>query len=624
MNRFYRSINTAQSTQHPLDLIYYIGAQKEKDIEDYVNDIQNNLDASANYETIYSPDTMYKKQKNDELLQSVNALAKENNLGDVITQGKVRSAINQFTNDPEVLGSIQRTNAYKLWQENKQKLGDKYAPQNDPFLMYSHAYETEGDPSAKEKLKVFQGITPYFDTDKQLQTTLSKDNVGLDINEYPSGIYIVSDAKNNRILAYKQDADGNIIKDADGNPIPVSTKLQAALNTLPLDFYAQKQRDYNYYWKNSGISYDEYLNDYFNNAIRAHSIDQHKITQRGSDWARLYWDMEKEKKEDQGREVPGSPFSKPVPPGSPSAFYAKDGKIYQNTNTPAETAFKVAGNFFSLGPQGIIPGILSGEVGIFQQIFGGQDPVDVNSKGYKELEAGARAYGYIDPEETNQNVITEGIAKMMSDNANASIQGSFIAPGVESTYRDKFNKMFFDRAGNDGSGASGEASQYKYIGENGKVYAGKNFVDSYTGKGKLVSYTGTYLDPLSPFEYGSNLVTAVDDKEGKVKKFIQGPDVDARRTYNYFANGIIRSFYSPGFNKDGHKYNEFDIPSGTLDPNGKAIMEGHYTSELLPTGQFLVTYPDDSKVLFQKSEYKLPSGQNMQFLEEIGQYGKSN
>lgn len=299
MNRFYKSINTAEYVHRPLDLIYQTGQAKEKDAEDFVSGIQDQLDSSANYETVYSPDTDYKVQKSNNLLNQVNELGSAN-LFDPLVKNKIRSAIGEFTNDREVLAAIQRTNAYAKWQETKNKLGKDYAPQNDPFLQLSQTYETTGDKNIGDQLRVFQGIDPYFDTDKQIHTTLSKDNVKLDKNMFTNGIYFVTNSSNNGVTAYqpKVDAKGNVAKDGNGDPIlepvPGETKLNNALRTLPLEFYDQMRKDYDYYYKDSKMSYSDYINNYLRDALIAATQQEHELSQRSADWARLAWDQQKD------------------------------------------------------------------------------------------------------------------------------------------------------------------------------------------------------------------------------------------------------------------------------------------------------------------------------------------
>ena len=152
-NRFQKVIPGSSYIPHNYDAMFKVGLLKDQEIQGIVDSGQDFLNTEGNYSTIYNPDTEYKLSKVNSLVQGMNELASKD-LSDPTVQNKLRGLRSGFSNDPEVYGAVQRTNAYNTFLTRKKELGEKYRDQNaDQFLADIEAYQM-GDKDAGERLKL--------------------------------------------------------------------------------------------------------------------------------------------------------------------------------------------------------------------------------------------------------------------------------------------------------------------------------------------------------------------------------------------------------------------------------------------------------------------------------------
>jgi hypothetical protein len=228
-NRYSGAVSGTSYLRKPFDALLKVGMLKDQAYGQSIEDIQGGIDKSANYNTIYNPDTQYKIQKANELLTGINEIATQD-ISDPRVQNKLRSQINQFSNDPKVLGAIQRTDAYNTYLDRKKELGDKYRDQNaDQFLADIEAFQM-GDEAAGERLKLAPDIEGYYDYNKELQENLK--------NIQDQGISIIGGNYINNIEGRFGMNNGEIVSD--------DRLGKLFLNGLSAEAYQQMDKDYKY------------------------------------------------------------------------------------------------------------------------------------------------------------------------------------------------------------------------------------------------------------------------------------------------------------------------------------------------------------------------------------------
>lgn len=222
MNRFYKSLSPTHYQPNNYEAMFKVGLLKDQDIQNVVNSGQDFLNTEGNYSTIYNPDTEYKLNKVNSLVQGMNELASKD-LSDPTVQNKLRGLRSGFSNDPEVLGAVQRTNAYNTFLARKKELGDKYRDQNaDQFLADIEAYQM-GDKDAGERLKLAPDVEPY--------TNWFKDEF----------IPTVDKLKTDKTIT---GFGSNYLTTTEG--VTPERIQQLLLNGLSSEAYQQMQKDYNY------------------------------------------------------------------------------------------------------------------------------------------------------------------------------------------------------------------------------------------------------------------------------------------------------------------------------------------------------------------------------------------
>ena len=221
-NRFQKVIPGSSYIPHNYDAMFKVGLLKDQEIQGIVDSNQDFLNTDGNYSTIYNPDTEYKLNKVNSLVQGMNELASKD-LSDPTVQNKLRGLRSGFSNDPEVYGAVQRTNAYNTFLARKKELGDKYRDQNaDQFLADIEAYQM-GDKDAGERLKLAPDVEPY--------TNWFKDEF----------IPTVDKLKTDKTIT---GFGSNYLTTTEG--VTPERIQQLLLNGLSSEAYQQMQKDYNY------------------------------------------------------------------------------------------------------------------------------------------------------------------------------------------------------------------------------------------------------------------------------------------------------------------------------------------------------------------------------------------
>lgn len=221
-NRFQKVIPGSTYVPHNYEDMFKVGLLKDQDIQGIIDSGQDFLNTEGNYATIYNPDTEYKLDKVNSLVQGMNELTSQD-LSDPVVQNKLRGLKSGFSNDPEVYGAIQRTNAYNIFLTRKKELGDKYRDQNaDQFLADIEAYQM-GDKDAGERLKLAPDIEPYTDWFKgEFIPTVEKLKADKTITGFGSNYLITTEG------------------------VTPERIQQLLLNGLSSEAYQQMQKDYNY------------------------------------------------------------------------------------------------------------------------------------------------------------------------------------------------------------------------------------------------------------------------------------------------------------------------------------------------------------------------------------------
>jgi hypothetical protein len=221
-NRFQKVIPGSSYIPHNYEAMFKVGLLKDQEIQGIVDSGQEFLNTEGNYSTIYNPDTEYKLNKVNTLVQGMNELTSQD-LSDPVVQNKLRGLRSGFSNDPEVLGAVQRTNAYNTFLTRKKELGEKYRDQNaDQFLADMEAYQM-GDKEAGERLKLAPDVEPYTDWFKgEFIPTVEKLKADKTITGFGS----------------------NYLTTTEG--VTPERVQQLLLNGLSSEAYQQMQKDYNY------------------------------------------------------------------------------------------------------------------------------------------------------------------------------------------------------------------------------------------------------------------------------------------------------------------------------------------------------------------------------------------
>ena len=580
-SRYSGAITPTQYVHKPLEAAFKVGLMKDAGIQDIIDSGQDFLNTEGNYATVFNPDTEYKIKKVKSLVQGMNDLV-SGKLDDPVTQNKLRELRSTFSNDKEVYGAIQRTNAFNEYQKNVEKLGKDYRDQNALDYLDAVKRYQMGDTSVANILKLPPSIDPYYDYNKEFHDNL-KDIGDMGVS-FVNGDFIDNTTDGDFI----DNTTGRFATDGKGGIVSDDRIGSMFLSGLSSEAYQQMAKDHRFeqYNGNTDKTFEEWVADRARSSQFSYSnaINKLDYTGRSLGYARL----NKEFEEKESPLIPGSIFQ----PGSKiqgeSPYYvSSDGKVRVNRNSKAEIDKSVGNAIAST------PGVSAGYggvmwlTGVLQNIFGDNDTLDVNTEGYKNLEQAAKNRGFIQDNWNTEEEKTKGVSDYLNFRQDATVQGSLVIPNLNSPYRKNYNEAFFP--GSDGKGMVGDglASNFSYADESGKIYTGKEFVGTF--KGKPVSYSGTYEDVFSPHEYGSTEIAI--DNGGQIVKVIQSPTITARQAPQYFANGILRASQSPNINKDGFAYNEFEIPSNSQS----GASPGRYTSEELLDGSYRVTNTDTKK-----------------------------
>ena len=279
-NRFQKVIPGSSYIPHNYDAMFKVGLLKDQEIQGIVDSGQDFLNTEGNYSTIYNPDTEYKLSKVNSLVKGMNELASKD-LSDPTVQNKLRGLRSGFSNDPEVYGAVQRTNAYNTFLARKKELGDKYRDQNaDQFLADIEAYQM-GDKDAGERLKLAPDVEGYFDYNKELQDNLA--------NIEANGISLIGGNYINNIEGRFGMRDGEIVTD--------DRLGKLFLNGLSSEAYQQMYKDYNYLKRRGGteVSFEDWVGNKAKSFQETYSNTKQKYDYTGAQLQRDKFNYVKQK-----------------------------------------------------------------------------------------------------------------------------------------------------------------------------------------------------------------------------------------------------------------------------------------------------------------------------------------
>lgn len=604
MNRFYRLISPSQYQPKDIDTIFKTGLLKDQNYQANVDNIQGLLNKVGSIETITPGDHQYIQDKQTNLLNNINELAKEG-FDNPITINKINSEINSFIQDPNVDTVMKHTkyvkDAYAAFQKQAED-----GKQSDTYLnMFNSEFQgLYKDPESFKKLDFTRPYTvlPYsgykeagdkfldnlkangiisFDKDHGVIVT----EEGIDFDRYAGVMTGSLNPQHIKELYYKfgQDiqSDPTFTERLVQAYEPSGTLNPTEIITDPNDpgYEDFLQKAFSYYTLNEFST--------LSNALAWENLGTKNLPGYGDD-----------KKPPKPIEIPGAPFKQE---GSDTVFQTnEDGDITSNKDSDADAYLNAAkipntpgGARAFLWTKGLLKGLFDSNV-----------ELKMGSDGWEEMYKLALEAGYADGTEEPYTA-SQKIKDFMNNRTSSSIQGSLVAPDVDSDYKENFNDTFYNSKDKNKPVVTGAATNFAWTNENGEKITGKEFVQD--NNGKYIDYIGTYLDPFSPFEYGSTEANVVNE-HGVVRKYIMAPTLSAMRTENYFINGVLRASQAIQYNEDGHFYNKFNMISGSeynnLDGSTDLFDVGEYTSEQIPGNAYKVTNPDGTQNI-----YKLVNGQ---------------
>lgn len=301
-NRYSNSVQGTNYLRKPFETLLKVGMLKDQSYGEDIANIQANIDASANYNTVFNPDTEYKIQKANQLLIGINEIAKSK-ADDPLVQNKIRSQINQFSNDPEVLSAIQRTNSFGEYKKNVEKLGKDYRDQNALEYLDNIKKFQLGDKQAGEALKLAPSIDPYKDWEGEFITGLDKLKTDKTITGFGS----------------------NYLTTSEG--VTPQRVNQLLLNGLSSESYQQMQKDYQYekYTGMTDKDWDNWVTDKAITKGQIYSYVQNDAKYTGDANARLRLKLAASTLESNETGIPAPVGSTALPQDLKSAIYKNYG-----------------------------------------------------------------------------------------------------------------------------------------------------------------------------------------------------------------------------------------------------------------------------------------------------------
>jgi hypothetical protein len=238
----------------------------------------------------------------------------------------------------------------------------------------------------------------------------------------------------------------------------------------------------------------------------------------------------------------------------PALFTQRRSNVFKNN--AADNVFKIddkgeiVANIGSLNAQSGAPAYVSGtynnDYEEIQKLKAQGAAAVENSTVYKRLKTHLMHLGDISSKSTKTE-INKAIVNFWNNQINDAESSIAVAkPGDKEAndYIDEINKSYFGTATPDASKSNssilnGQLAQSSFTNEKGQLMTAQQVFDA--TKDRNVRVTGWVNQIVSPFEYGSHYMTAVNPDNGEQQHYLIEPDLNTKNSGAYFANRILNS-----------------------------------------------------------------------------------